>query len=676
MTNSKTTRLEIVLLLLWFVSNLVIGASTVHEYGTSIDEPRNYDYATDTLRAYGSFFGLLYEPKYEPFYDGHGPAFVTLVRVPIKFIEGIFPNVFSRDLWHYSYFIAFLLTGLCLYVLTKRWFSKWTAGGLLLLFSTQPLLLGHAFINPKDIPFMFFLTLSVALGFRMVDAIEANESFASLKKPTQWLALKFNETDPLRRRRFLVSLGLALTMALVLIVFSGPVIEQIVTFFYTASPDSWAGQTFNSLTGASNVPVEDYITKALRLFQRVELALLVAGALFFLVYFGLLIGNTTLPSFLRDIGAQRHSFGSRLARSLEPLRNSLRWGSLRVWLAEIGQALGARHVILAGVALGLATAVRGIAPFAGVIVFLYLLANARSRAWTIAIAYFLVTAVTTYMTWPRLWRAPIYRYLEGVGVISNFPNYPGRVLFGGVLYGPSELPRSYLPVLLNIQFTEPALIAIYSGLGILVWLLLRTRVRTDLLLYIGLGFAFPLLGLVLFRVPLYNNFRQALFIIPPMFMLAALALEWIFNKLQQPWMRVLLIAAIALPGIYSTAKLYPYQYVYYNSLVGGPAGARNRYELDYWRISLRGVAVELNKLAPEGAKILVVRSPGLFDTYARPDFLIDKVVDSGFDLDGDGFDYVVQVARFEVRDLYPEAKTVVVIERQGAVLATAKEMRK
>ena len=104
------------------------------------------------------------------------------------------------------------------------------------------------------------------------------------------------------------------------------------------------------------------------------------------------------------------------------------------------------------------------------------------------------------------------------------------------------------------------------------------------------------------------------------------------------------------------------------------AGAANRYELDYWRISLREVAIELNKLAPQGARILVVRSPGLFDTYARPDFLIDKVVDSGFDLNG-GYDYVVQVTRSEVRDPYPDAKTVVVIERGGAVLATAKDVR-
>lgn len=678
MTNSTFTRSEKLLLLLWLIVNLGIGVLTVHEYGTSIDEPRNYDYAADTLNAYPSLFGILYEPTYQPFYDGHGPAFVTIARIPIKVIEAIFPNVFSRDLWHYSYFIAFQITGLCLYWLTKRWFSRATAWGLLVLFSTQPLLLGHAFINPKDIPFMCFLTLSVALGLRMVDAMEGSISFYSLEKPAMSLEARFSESNPRRRKRFLQSLGLVLAITLALVVFSRQIdalIETSVVFFYTADPDTWPGQLFASLAGqASNVPVSDYVTKALRLFHRLVPGLLGAAILFFLVYFVLLIRNTSLPVFLRDLWKQQRDFRGRAAGLAEPLQNSFRRASLKIWLAEIVRAFSNRLLILAGVALGLATAVRAVAPLAGVIVFLALLAKVRSRAWTLGIAYFLVEGVTTYIAWPRLWDAPIRRYLEALGVISNFPNYPGRVLFSGELYGADQLPRSYLPVLLNIQFTEPALVTIYLGIGLLIWLLLRSRIRTDLLLYIGLGFVFPLLGLILLGVPLYNNFRQALFMIPPMFILAAFALEWILRRMSQPWLQVLFIAAIALPGIYSTINLYPYQYVYYNSLVGGPAGARNRYELDYWRISLREVALELNELAPQGATILVIRSPGLFDPYARSDFIIDKLIGSSLD-PKEGYDYVVQVTRFEVKEPYPEAKTVVVIERQGAVLATAKEMK-
>ena len=678
MTDSKMVRLEKTLLILWFVVNLGIGALTVHEYGMSIDEPNNYRYADETLKAYPSFFGIFYEPKYDSSFEGHGPAFVTIAGTLIRMIQGVFPNLFTPDLWHFSYFITFQLTGLCLYWLTKRWFTKWTAWGILILFSTQPLLLGHAFINPKDIPFMFLFTLSIVSGFRLVDSMETQEPFMSLERPVKVLTNKFHETNPRRRRKFLSYLALALATVLALVVFSQQInalTEQIVIFFYTASPDLWAGQIFNAVASPSpNVSAADYVTKALKLLYRAERAILIVGVLFFLAYFGLLISNTTLPTFLRKMWKQRYKLGEYVTDLARSLRNSLKFGVLKIWFAEISQALRNPHIILAGVALGLATGVRAIAPLAGVIVFLYLFTKVRSRAWTMAIAYFLIAGVVTYLAWPHLWGAPIQRYLEGLGMLANFPHYSGRVLFNGHFYGIRDLPRSYLPILLNIQLTEPLLLSGYIGLGMLGWWIVRSRLRTDLLLYISLGFALPLLGLILLNSPLYHNFRQALFLIPAMFMLAAFTLEMVFSKMRQRWARVLLIAAIALPGVYSSVKLYPYEYVYYNSLVGGPAGVRNRYELDYWRTSLREVALELNELAPHGAKIIIAGSSSLFRRYAQPNWVIDTVASSTYDLNG-GYDYAVQIARWQAWDIYPNSKNVLLIERDGAILATAKAVK-
>jgi hypothetical protein len=678
MTDSKMMRLEKVLLLLWFVANLVVGALTVHEYGISTDEPNNYRYAADTLEAYPSFFGILYKPRYVLTYDGHGPAFVAIAGILIRMIQSLFPNVFPPDLWHFSYFITFQLTGLCLYWLASRWFNKWTAWGLLILFGTQPLLLGHAFINPKDIPFMFLFTLSVVLGFRLVDSVKAEESFMSLERPIRVLTKKFQAVDLRRRRKFLIYVTLGLAAALALFVFShqlNSLVEQVVTFFYNARPDSWARRLFNSVTtDSSNISVEDYVIKALRLFRRAKRVILIGAALFSLAYFGLLINNLKLLTFLRNLWKQRHRLGEIFVRLARFWRNSLNFDSLKIWFAEIFQALRNPRVILTGVALGLATGVRAIGPWAGVIVFLYLFAKLRSRAWTTAFAYFLVAGIVTFLVWPRLWGAPIPRYLEGLGLISNFP-YPGRVLFNGHLYDSRELPRSYLPILLSIQFTEPLIVCVYLGLAVLGWQLLRSRLRTDLLLYIGLGFAFPLFGLILLNSTLYNNFRQALFLIPAMFMLAAVALELVFSKMTQSWARVLLIAAIALPGVYASVKLYPYEYIYYNSLVGGPAGASNRYELDYWRTSLREAALELNEIASPGATIVVTHSAGNFVKYSRPDLVVDKPINSLLDL-SKGYDYIVQVARWQRWEMYPDVKNTVSIERAGVVLATAKDVKK
>jgi hypothetical protein len=676
MTDSTATRLEKALLVLWFILSLGIGALTVHEYGMSVDETNNQRYAADTLDAYPSFFGILYEPQYDSSYDGHGPAFVTLAILFVRIAQGLFPGAYTPDLWHFSYFITFPLTGLCLYWLAKRWFSQWTAWAILFLFSTQPLLLGHGFINPKDTPFMFFLTLSIVLGFRMADRVAANESYISLDTPVRSLQENFRRSDRQRREKFLVFLALFLAGALALVVFSGQVnslLGQAVKYFYEAEPGSWARRIFSSVA-SPNVPVEDYITKTWRLFDRAERGMLAAGVLFLVAYFILLINNTTVSAFLRGTWAQRSHVGGWVTQSITLVRKSINAHVFRIWVAEFFRALRSPPVILAGIALGLATGVRAIGPLAGAIVVLYLFAGLRSRAWSIAIAYFLIAGIVTYIAWPRLWDAPIQRYGEALGIASNFPHFPGRVLFNGELYGAGDLPRSYLPVLLTIQFTEPAILSITIGLGLLTWQLLRRRLRTDLLLYISLGFALPLLALILLNSPLYHNFRQVLFLIPAMFMLAGFALELVFNKVTQNWMRLLLVAAVSMPGIYSTAKLYPYEYAYYNSLVGGPAGAADRYELDYWRISLREMALELNKIASPGAIIVVTRSAGLLSRYTRPDLVVDKPINSILDLDR-GYDYIVQVARGEGGDLYPEVDSLIVVERDGTVLATAKYVR-
>ena len=91
-------------------------------------------------------------------------------------------------------------------------------------------------------------------------------------------------------------------------------------------------------------------------------------------------------------------------------------------------------------------------------------------------------------------------------------------------------------------------------------------------------------------------------------------------------------------------------------------------------ISLREMALKLNGFAPQRSTIVVTRSAGLFARYARPDLVVDKIINSTLDLNS-GYDYVVQVARWQAWDLYPESKNVVLIERDGAVLATAKAVQ-
>ena len=91
-------------------------------------------------------------------------------------------------------------------------------------------------------------------------------------------------------------------------------------------------------------------------------------------------------------------------------------------------------------------------------------------------------------------------------------------------------------------------------------------------------------------------------------------------------------------------------------------------------ISLREMVLKLNGFAPQRSTIVVTRSAGLFARYARPDLVVDKIINSTLDLNS-GYDYVVQVARWQAWDMYPDVKDVVSIERDGAVLATVKDVQ-
>ena len=175
---SKT---EKYLLAFWFVTNLIIGLFIVRDFGMSYDEPDYYLYAQNSVDAYKSFFALAYIPTFGPHdLPNYGPAFIIFPELAIRLIKLIFPHLFAANVWHFSYFFLFQLGGLCLYSLARRWFDYWSAGGIILLYTSQPLLWGHAFINPKDIPFMVFFLFTLWSGFRLADSLGAENIYVSL----------------------------------------------------------------------------------------------------------------------------------------------------------------------------------------------------------------------------------------------------------------------------------------------------------------------------------------------------------------------------------------------------------------------------------------------------------------------------------------------------------------
>lgn len=150
---------------LLIIINIVIGLVVVHNYGQSTDEPRIYRYANHSLdNYYNLFLGYPITDFKEGHLDLYGPAFFIAAGLFSCLITALLPVWSDINVWHLASFLAFQMGIISLYFLAHRWMGKWAAFGGALLFSTQPLFWGHAFINPKDIPFMAFFLASVSLG--------------------------------------------------------------------------------------------------------------------------------------------------------------------------------------------------------------------------------------------------------------------------------------------------------------------------------------------------------------------------------------------------------------------------------------------------------------------------------------------------------------------------------
>jgi hypothetical protein len=154
----------------------IAGLLTFRDYGLTWDEPLFY--------AYGDALGYAYTPanwfsghfdlnlSYGPSATDHktrGPGYLLLAREPAKLLQAL--HVDAPSAWHVVNFFTFLAGVYFVYRLSLRVASERGAVASSALFATQPMLWGHGFINPKDMPFMVFMAGAVWLGFDMVDTV-------------------------------------------------------------------------------------------------------------------------------------------------------------------------------------------------------------------------------------------------------------------------------------------------------------------------------------------------------------------------------------------------------------------------------------------------------------------------------------------------------------------------
>ena len=597
--------------------SLLIGILTLNDYGESWDELKLYDYAADSLEAYVTWFQHGTIPVTGDRFENYGPFFVMLTRIITKTFTQVFPAVQEVDVQHFVYFLTFLVGVWAFYHLAIRWMSRNAAFGATLLFMTQPVLWGHAFINPKDIPLLSLFLLSVYLGLRMHDSFfERGTDSVSESLSRSWRDL------PPRTRRLLLAATI-LWIALLILLFGGtPLIHGWIDNAVRAAANGEPSLIAQIVPRVQRVAPEIYVEKFFVLFLRIR-------AIFFLVTTVVLIWlyRRHLPIALRTLG----------------------------------------RILPAGMILGLTISIRIFGVWAGVLVAGYVLWKSGTKTWLALTAYALIAIFAMYLTWPYLWLNPIGHFLETVQIMSQHP-WPSLVLFDGERYPANDLPTSYMPLLLTIQLTEPVWVLFFAGLTVAVFGFLRKRNEQLELLTLTLAWIIlPLVTFIILRPTLYDNFRQTLFILPPIFFMAGL----VFDQIRTLLLQAALIALLLFPGLIALVRLHPYEYVYYNQFIGGVDAAVDRFELEYWATSYREAAREANRIAPANANVWVDGPAHLFNRFARPDF---HIYSSQEPERADHYDIVVTLARYDLeKTSFPEVPIVYRVTREGAVFAVIRQ---
>lgn len=503
------------LLVALVVVNLIIGLVALPGFGESEDELSLHWYGEKSIQLAESLIGVkAHVVKESPRQGSHGPAFIMVVVLLRNLFLSQGTPVEKMYFSHYLYFITFQIGVVSLYFLARRWVSEAAAFGTALFFSTQPLLVGHAFINAVDIVFMSLLTANAVLGLQMVDHEE--------------------KTFPVTGRAF-----------------------------------------------------SDGIRSFLRQFLRAD-----------------------------------------------------------VWLA--------------GILLGFSSAIRIAAPLIGIVVLAYILVCRKWQRLPRFFAYGLLAFFFMFVFWPYLWPDPIGRLIQAISTSANYPDLH-LTLFRGVVVEARQTPRSYLPVLLAVQLTETTLLLILVGAVAIL-----KKLRWDLVVLILIWFGLPVTAIIGMRVNLFNNFRHVFFILPPLFLLAGLGLEWLWTLIRRPLVYYLVLALLLLPALYANIALYPYQYIYYNQIVGGVRGAYRVFELDYWDLAFMEAQTYINQNADANANVFAGGSKQTASTFARADLVFNAFGAKKTTLNN--YDYMIVTTAGNADESFAKFPTVFTVELQGVPL--------
>ncbi len=271
--------------------------------------------------------------------------------------------------------------------------------------------------------------------------------------------------------------------------------------------------------------------------------------------------------------------------------------------------------------------------------------------------FFLITVFAHFLmmaTWPYI-GSNLLRNTKAVLLDStNFEAWDKEFLFNGMTVTPETRPSVYLFTWLTI--TTPPFFLIFFLAGLF---LLKKKHQDQLYVLFLSSFFLHIILYAVLRPNIYNGLRHYLFLLVNLVVLAGLSFVNYLEIIKRVKVKLVLFGfmLLCLSAItYQMVRLHPYEYVYFNGLVGAVRGVRDKYPLDYWGSSYKeGTEWVINDLQSDGPSLVYTcNASSAVRYYGRGVLEITKETSKA--------DYILcQDANFDFEPIHE-------ITREGAVL--------
>ncbi len=307
----------------------------------------------------------------------------------------------------------------------------------------------------------------------------------------------------------------------------------------------------------------------------------------------------------------------------------------------------------------------------------------RPAAWTWLGAWVVMLA-----SWPWALLDPIRRPWMALGRMSKFSVHRRQMPFAGEEMLTTEPRWDYLPHYFGIKI--PVLIlalVLLAAVVATVWWVRRARTPVSLaqrnvtLVLVAAVVAPPTYAIVVGSV-VYDGLRHFLFLVPVLAVVAAVMAACVPRIVgRRPAVVAvtlsLAMGAMVVRQVQAMVRLHPYQYIYFNELVGGLPGADGDYDTDYYGASYKEAFEVLADHLWEHERDRFLDTRYLV-SGCIPDLVARNYVDGNFTLvedDASGADFYLGYTRSKCHQRKGGRPAVASVERMDTLLNLIRDLR-